>query len=141
MKQQISVVYLHWLRLDNVPHVGAWFRWLEWLEATIWSWDLDVWRHVRVRSWEGSGLDTIWWQRHLQLLSLDSLDAILFLSLLITNLLCPFGVSSISWWHAVLQSGDSFLINLLFLFLLLLELESLTLEHGELRNSCKHFSG
>ena len=127
-----SIVYLHWLWLDNVAHVCSRLRWLEWLETAIWSWDLDVWRHVGIRSREGSSLNTIWRQGHLQLLSLDTFYSILLLSLLVADLLSPFGINSVSWWQAVLHSLNSFLQNLLFLFFFLLQFQSLTLEHRQL---------
>ena len=104
-----------------MTHVGTWFGGLEGLEASVRSRDLDVWWHVRVWSWEGSGLDTIWRQGHLQLLSLHSLYSILLLSLLISDLLGPFCIDIIGGRQPVFHSLDCLLKNCFFVLFLLLK--------------------
>ena len=136
----MSIVYFYRLWLDDVTHVGAWFGRLEGLEASVWSWNLDIWWHVRVRSWESCRFDTVRRQRHLQLLSLHSLYSFLLTSLLISDFFGPLCIHIVGGRQTIFHSLDCLLKNSFLILFILLKLECLTLKHGQLCDRCKHLS-
>ena len=123
-----------------MTHVSSWLWRLEWLERTIWLWNLNVRRHVRVWTRQRRCFYTIRRQRVLELLSMLPFDSVLVLSCLVSNLLLPFEVGSIGWGKSILHSLDGLFKQVFFFFFLLLEFQSFTLEHRELWDCGKHLS-
>ena len=80
----ISILYLHFLWLSDVTHIGSWLQWLKWLKVTIRLRNLNVWWHVRVWPWERCRFYAVRWQRLLQLLSLDSFHPVVVFSSLVS---------------------------------------------------------
>jgi len=84
-----SQFYLHWLWLDDVPHLRTWLRWLEGSEHSVGSRNLDFWRHVRVGTRQCRALDAVERQLLLKQLALAAFFVVDLLTGLVASKTIP----------------------------------------------------
>lgn len=109
-------------------------------ELAVGAWDLDVGWHVTVRTGQGRSLDTSRRELSLQGLALATILSLLMPTEAVALEALPFHLRVFRRWHTLIKVLQSGLKDLLLLFLLLLKLESLRLEHGELRDCGQHLA-
>ena len=135
-----SVFDLFYLGLRNVPHLRTGLAWFERCKHAVGPRQLDVGWHVRVGTGKRVRLDSVGGKLGFQSFALHALFAGLSLSLCVTLNLFQLGIGLVCGWHALVEVLKASLKKLVFLFLLLLQLEHFGLEHGQFRNSCKHLA-
>ena len=120
-----SILDLLGVGLGDVPHLRTRFAGLVWGELAVWFGDLDVGWHVTVRTGQGGCLDTSWRELSLQGLALATLLTLLLPAHAVALETLPLQLRVLSWWHPLVEVHDGSLKQLLFLFLFLLEFQSL----------------
>jgi len=123
-----------------VAHLRAGLAGLERSEETVGSRNLDVRGHVGVGTRQGRSLNTSWRELSLKSLALAAIFDFLSASLGVALVTLPFHLSILRWRQTTIKVGNSLVKNRFLLFLFLLELERLGLEHGEFGDGSKHFA-
>jgi len=113
---------------------------LEWREETVGPGDLDVGRHVRVGAGKGRSLDTGGGELRLECLALAAVLDLLSTTQGVALFALPFHFCILRGRKATLKVRHGNVKYSLFLFFLLLQLQSLRLEHGELRDGGEHLA-
>ena len=136
-----SVLDVLELRLNNVAHLGTWLAGLVRREETVWAWNLNVGRHVTVRTRQRRCLDTCGGKLGLKSFALTTLFSLLTTTHLVTIESLPLRFSIFSRRQSLIEVLESLLRYSIFLLLLLLQFKCFRLEHGEFGNGGQHLAG
>ena len=136
-----SVLDILELRLNNVAHLGTWLAGLVRRKETVWAWNLNVGRHVTVRTRKRRCLDTCRGKLGLKSFALTTLFSLLTTTHLVTIESLPLRFSVFSRRQSLIEVLESLLRYSIFLLLLLLQFKCFRLEHGKFGDGSQHLAG